>query len=483
MPESTPRGPDERSRLRAEAVADAVAQLEGHLRRQAAVAELGRRALGIDELGVVAEEALALALQMLGADFCEFLEIVPSRDALRLRGGLGLHAGLVGRAIVGGRERSQAGFVLHLREPVIIDDLALETRFEPSAMLLDHGARSGVAVAIRTRAGPYGVLGVYRSAPRRFGQDDARFVQALAQLLGLAVDHERSQAELRDRERRFRALIERSTDAILLMDPAGTILSAGPSLREVLGYDIEACEGRKILTLVHPDDVRRVERVLTDLLGAPETSLTTECRVRHGDGSWRWAEWVATNLLHEPAVRAIVGNYRDITERKLAEERSHHEATHDALTGLPNRTLLMDRLRHAIAHASRRRRGLAVLCVDLAGFKRVNDALGHAAGDMLLETVAERLRACVREEDTVARVAGDEFVVVLGGVGRAEDVAAIVNKIVEFAALPVDIDGQRLHVTMSLGVSLYPDDGLDAETLLKNADHSVSLAKERGRNI
>jgi diguanylate cyclase (GGDEF)-like protein/PAS domain S-box-containing protein len=483
MPEATLAGRTEEVRPPAEDDRDrAVAQLEVHIRRQAAVAELGRRALGTDELNAVAREALALAVQTLGADLCELLETVPSGEALRLRVGLGFRAGLVGRAIVDGRAAAQAGFVLRLGEPVIIEDLARESRFVPAALLRDHGATSGIAVPIPTRAGLFGVLGAYTLAPRRFDDDDARFLQALAQLLGLAVDHERSRGELRDRERRFRALIERSADAILLMDPEGTILYAGPSISDVLGYRTEEFEGRRIQSFLHPDDVRRVKRLVGDLLRAPGNSVATECRVRHGNGSWRWAEGVVTNLLHDPAVRAIVGNYRDITERKRADARLHHQATHDALTGLPNRTLLVDRLGRSIAHASRRQTGIAVVYVDVDGFKRVNDALGHAAGDRLLAIVAERLRACVRNADSVARVGGDEFVIALEGIGRPEDVAAIAKKILDLVALPVDIGGHRLHITVSLGVSLFPGDGVDPETLLKNADHALYLAKDRGRN-
>ncbi len=474
---------DVSERKRAEQERDgALARLEGHLRRQAVVSELGRRALGSDDLGALVDDALSLVNQTLGARLCELLETLPGEPALRLRAGLGFDGGLVAGARIEGGEASQAGFVLRQGGPVIIDDLAGETRFEPARLLREHGAVSGVAVPVPTRTGPYGVLGAYTDVARRFDEDDARFLQALAQILGLAIERERSRVELRDRERRFRALIERSTDAILLMDPSGTILYAGPSIREVLGYSLADFEGRPILAFLHPDDVRRVRRMLADLVKVPGSSLTTECRVRHADGSWRWAEGVATNLLHEPAVGAIVGNYRDISERKRAEERIRHQATHDALTSLPNRTLLMDRLDHAIARAARNRGGLAVVYADVDHFKRVNDALGHAAGDRLLRIVGERLRACVRDEDTVARVGGDEFVIALEDVAGAEAVGAIAHKILEIVALPVDVDGHRLHVGVSLGISLYPEDGQDAETLLKNADHSLYLAKDRGRH-
>jgi diguanylate cyclase (GGDEF)-like protein len=205
-------------------------------------------------------------------------------------------------------------------------------------------------------------------------------------------------------------------------------------------------------------------------------------RYRAKDGRWLWLETIARNLLDEPAVRAIVANYRDVSERRRVEEEMKHQALHDTLTGLPNRNLYQDRLGLALAHARRSGRGLAVMFVDLDLFKLINDNLGHIIGDRLLQEVGKRLRECVRTGDTVARVGGDEFTVVVEDLESPEGATAVAEKILEELALPFDIDGHRLHITTSIGISVYPSDSNDADTLTRNADQAMYRAKELGRN-
>ena len=168
--------------------------------------------------------------------------------------------------------------------------------------------------------------------------------------------------------------------------------------------------------------------------------------------------------------------------QRQAEEQLRALVYRDPLTGLPNRRLFEDRLAIALAQAHRYRHRLAVIFLDLDRFKQVNDTLGHAAGDALLKAVAERLAESVREGDTVARLAGDEFTLLLPGIHYAEDLAAISRKLVEALRQPFPIDGHAVRVTASGGISLYPDDGEDAETLLKSADTAMYRAKERGRD-
>jgi diguanylate cyclase (GGDEF)-like protein len=177
-----------------------------------------------------------------------------------------------------------------------------------------------------------------------------------------------------------------------------------------------------------------------------------------------------------------LGTAFDVTDRKRVEEQIQYQAYHDALTGLPNRMLFLDRLQIALAHARRQGGQPAVLFLDLDDFKVINDTLGHATGDRLLQGLAERLIVSVREDDTVARMGGDEFTLLLPNVGRMEDAARLAGKLLEAVAQPFQIDGQDLFVTTSVGVSLYPGDGEDAETLLKNADRAMYRAKEMGRN-
>jgi diguanylate cyclase (GGDEF)-like protein/PAS domain S-box-containing protein len=178
----------------------------------------------------------------------------------------------------------------------------------------------------------------------------------------------------------------------------------------------------------------------------------------------------------------IVVVVRDISERTYAEEQIKHLAYHDALTGLPNRLLFKDRLTVALSHAQRNGSRLAVLFLDLDRFKVINDSLGHNIGDQLLQAVAARVQSCVRESDTVARLGGDEFTLLLPNLNRSDDAAPVAQKLLEAVRYPFHIEGREFFITTSIGVSLYPEDGLDAETLIKNADTAMYQAKEQGRD-
>jgi diguanylate cyclase (GGDEF)-like protein/PAS domain S-box-containing protein len=205
-------------------------------------------------------------------------------------------------------------------------------------------------------------------------------------------------------------------------------------------------------------------------------------RVTWPDGT---VHWIANRgqVHRDPGGRAmrVIGVGMDITDRKLAEQRIAHMAHHDALTGLPNRVLLRDRIRQAIAQAHRNGSRVAVLFLDLDRFKTINDSLGHQLGDRLLQSVASRILVCVREGDTVARVGGDEFVIVIPAIMSASDASAVAAKILEVLGSAFHLHGNDLHVDASIGLSLYPADGADAETLMRNADTAMYHAKDSGR--
>ena len=189
----------------------------------------------------------------------------------------------------------------------------------------------------------------------------------------------------------------------------------------------------------------------------------------------------------EISISAIEGGglvcvVRDITERTYAEEQIKHLAYHDALTGLPNRLLFKDRLTVSISHAQREKTKIAILFLDLDRFKVINDSLGHNIGDQLLQAVAARVQSCVRESDTVARLGGDEFTVLLPHLPLGEDAALVAQKIIDAVRYPFHIEGREFFMTTSIGISLYPDDGIDAESLIKNADTAMYQAKEQGRD-
>jgi len=171
-----------------------------------------------------------------------------------------------------------------------------------------------------------------------------------------------------------------------------------------------------------------------------------------------------------------------VTERSRAEEMLRHVATHDGLTNLPNRSLMMDRLDKAINRAHRESKKCAVMFIDLDGFKPINDTLGHDMGDLLLREVATRLTSAVRETDTAARFGGDEFVLVLSDLAKPEDVVPVANKALEFLGQPVLLKGTPVHIGASIGIALYPDHGHSAEAILKQADMAMYGVKEGGKN-
>jgi diguanylate cyclase (GGDEF)-like protein/PAS domain S-box-containing protein len=295
------------------------------------------------------------------------------------------------------------------------------------------------------------------------------------------IDRARAEDALAASEQRFRALVENSTDGILLIDAGAVILYAGPSTARILGHGDDLI-GKRVDETIHPDDVMSARLFHGQLVAGADTIVRGEVRIRHADGRWRSIEAVATNLLHDPAVAAIVINYRDITDRKDAEQQLERLAYRDSLTDLPNRFLFHDRLRHAIDQAERRAHGLAVLYLDLDRFKLVNDTLGHSVGDELLQSVAVRLRQVLRADDTIARLGGDEFAILLPEVDRPEDAGSVAGKVLTALRAPFTVAEHQLYATVSIGLSIYPTDGEDVVTLLKNADSALYRSKELGRN-
>ncbi len=281
-------------------------------------------------------------------------------------------------------------------------------------------------------------------------------------------------------ERRYRLLFERNLAGLYRATLDGRILECNSAFARTLGYPSR----EEILQLnmhelyLDPDD----REVTIATLLQQKFLVNYEIGLRRRDGSPVWVLVNESLLDDETGGPVLEGSLIDITDRKRAEEESHHQAYHDALTDLPNRALFHDRLSLAILHAHRRKQSLAVMFIDLDHFKNVNDTLGHSAGDEVLVAVADRLKACLREEDTVARVGGDEFLLLLTGIARESDVAGMSRKILKVLADPFALKKRELFLSASIGVGLYPNDGTDAETLVANVDTAMYRAKEAGRN-
>jgi diguanylate cyclase (GGDEF)-like protein/PAS domain S-box-containing protein len=295
-----------------------------------------------------------------------------------------------------------------------------------------------------------------------------------------AVERERlASADLQVSEQRFRALVQNSSDVFLILMPDGSVEYQSPAVERVLGYAPGERVGKPIFELIHPDDLGFVKAVIAELTQTPGAVRTIEGRSRHADGSWRTIEATGHNMIDDPMVRGIVVNYRDITERKVLERQLIHEAFHDPLTGLANRALFIDRVEHALTRRNEPKR-LAVLFMDVDDFKTINDSLGHAAGDLVLVAVAERLRGCLRPEDTVARLGGDEFGVLVEDADTALP-AELASRLLGALRNPFEISGKQVHLQASIGLAFGSDDITGANELLRNADVAMYTAKNRGK--
>ncbi|MDE0854280.1 MAG: EAL domain-containing protein, partial [Nevskia sp.] len=308
----------------------------------------------------------------------------------------------------------------------------------------------------------------------------------LGQLAGIFNDMVRQRHQVEDALRgatEFQALVMQSaTNAIYVLDRNGCFTMANQRTSEVTGYSAEQLLGMPYTSLVAPEQADDMAAKFSDILINGNSLRHDEATVVRADGTRVIISYSAGPLYRDGVISAVVGTAEDITERKRVEAFIRHSAQHDALTGLPNRALLLDRLDMAMRQSRRHDSRVAVLMIDLDHFKQINDTLGHQFGDRLLLEVSERLKQAIRDVDTVSRLGGDEFVIVLTEVESRGQLEPLVAKITEAVATPVTIDGHELLVTASIGGCFYPEDGGDTGALLKHADAAMYQAKAAGRS-
>jgi len=276
-------------------------------------------------------------------------------------------------------------------------------------------------------------------------------------------------------------------DGVLSTDLSGHVTYVNPVAERMTGWPRPEALGRPFAEVfrIVDTETRAAARNPMDqaILLNGIVGLTPNCRLIRRDGSETAIEDSASPIRDRSGqVVGAVIVFRDVGAALATSQQAAHRAQHDFLTDLPNRMLLNDRLTQAIALARRHGHRLAVLFLDLDRFKDVNDSLGHAAGDLLLQSVGGRLAGCVRISDTVSRRGGDEFVALLPEIGHADDAAASARRMVASLVPPHDVDGHQLHVTATIGISICPDDGADAETLIMCADTAMYHGKAQGRN-
>jgi diguanylate cyclase (GGDEF)-like protein/PAS domain S-box-containing protein len=358
------------------------------------------------------------------------------------------------------------------RKRVLAEDI--EHADQGFERVLAGGSTHGIEFRIRR---PDGEIRHIRASGAAINDDEG----VLRELIGINFDitgMRRSEERLRQAATVFSNTIE----GVTITGLDGTILDVNEAFTEITGYARDEVIGKTPALLQSgrhdADFYRGMWRALTET------------------GQWRGEIWnrrkngtVYPQLLTISAVRegggaatGYVGVFSDITQIKRSEERLYHLAHHDPLTDLPNRLLLNERLGQSLRHAARRQSMLAVVFLDLDRFKTINDSMSHTAGDRLLRLVADRLKQAVRADDTVARLSGDEFLLLLEGVGAVDQVVTAITKLMEVFREPFDIEDTEISVTASMGVALYPQDGRDAATLLRNADAAMYRAKEEGRN-
>ncbi|HEY2627666.1 MAG TPA: diguanylate cyclase, partial [Usitatibacter sp.] len=324
-------------------------------------------------------------------------------------------------------------------------------------------------------------IDVSLSAAPIFG-GDGKVAGTMVTIADLTI-RKQTEAALRESESQLRLAMDAAQLGMWYWECDSDRFTYSEGLNVLFGRPAESslANYRDLRERIHEDDRDLVSATIRHAVKQAE-AFTADFRVVWPDGSVHWlANRGQVHRSPDGRAQRLIGVAMNITERKIAEQRVAHMAHHDALTGLPNRVLLRDRIQQAIAQAHRNGTQLAVLFLDLDRFKTINDSLGHQLGDRLLQSVASRILVCVREGDTVSRVGGDEFVIVIPGIGSASDGSSVAGKILEVLASAFHLHGNDLHVAASIGISLYPADGSDAETLMRNADTAMYHAKDSGR--
>ncbi len=371
------------------------------------------------------------------------------------------------------------GRTMRLGEPVWIADVTRDADFPRAQAARSAGLRAAFAFPIEAGGEILGIMELFARQSQEVDEEMLRSAHFIGRHIGQFFQREQTEAALRESEAHFRALVEQASDSFYVHDFDGRFIDVNQRGCDCLGYT-----RNELLSMSLSDiDVDLSIKKMKGLLGpiTTGTPIALESRHRHKDGTVFPVE-IRIGPIEIDGHQHLLSLVRDVTERKELQDHIQHLAYHDPLTDLPNRAMFNRHLSHAMIQARRYYKGLAVLFIDLDRFKNINDTLGHDAGDRLLQEMARRLKASLREGDLVARLGGDEFVVLLEEVVDLGQVSQVARQILTALVKEHPLDGQLIHITASIGISTFPEDGRDEFSLMKHADVAMYRAKDGGKN-
>lgn len=379
-----------------------------------------------------------------------------------------------------------AGRTIREQHPVLVQDIMNDPAFEPwRDAAKKNGFLSLVGLPISYKESMYGSLTCYHNEKDAFEKEEIALLQRLAQNIGFGISSLRAQKESQKAQESLKvtaSVFEHSSDGIIVTDKNSVIIKVNPSFCAITGYSEKELIGKRPNILKsNRHDKLFYENIWDDLLTDGKWQGEIWNRKKSGE---LYVQYQTIDAVYneQNKISRYVSVVNDITELKEQEKRIRFLAYHDALTGLPNRTLFHDRIEQAIARSRRDRLSFALLFIDLDRFKQINDTMGHNFGDMLLQVIAQRLLEVTRERDTVARMGGDEFVVLAEELEEKNGAAILSQRLIEKVTEPLMLIGNDLTITTSVGVALYPRDGDNADELMKHADTAMYAAKTAGRN-
>ncbi|MEJ2451603.1 MAG: EAL domain-containing protein [Gammaproteobacteria bacterium] len=434
----------------------------------------------------IATAILDLTTKALGDNLCFLILYDEQRECLIGVAQTGSPYNPEGYFEINPDEISHASEVFRTGKTIALDDASNDPRSSPR-MLKRYGILSSLAAPLMANGKVIGILmSTNREHCHSYSPHEITIMEAMAREAALAVHSQllANQRMQHEKELMLAAGVFRDTqEGIIITDARGRILRVNEAFTRITGYSQEEVIGRTPRMLRsgrHDRDFYKSIWLKLKAGGVWQGEIWS--RRKNGE---LYPEWLNISAVLDENARAVqyIGIFSDFTEKKLSEDRIYHLAHYDILTELPNRALLQERLGQAVAQAQRRDKPTAILFVDLDYFKRINDTLGHALGDQLLQVIAERLLECIRKGDTVARQGGDEFIIVLNELQHDDDAAVVAEHILAEVARPIQLDNHEVVISASIGISLYPGDAGDVSSLLKNADSAMYRAKEQGRGI